>query len=546
MGTHEGAEEISERLTPMAGIEPAPNGNEEGMTIDPGHAGWPHSPKYRTAGVLMLALGFTMAGLAMAPALSRTAAAGAQSAPEALGLTELARSALTGNRELRSAREGYISAQEQVSEAWSNVMPSIDLSGSYTRNVSPTVNFLPAQIFDPSAGPDDYLAVQFGADNTWNTTINVEQPLFRPNVIVALGAAKRFETLQDEVVRGASQSVVTGLRTRYYNLLLAQEQARLTDNSVQRVRESLKETQALNRAGLTSDYDVLRLEVELANLEPNLRRARNAVAQARRDLAIHANLTDHEGLEVSGTLAEMDLDDLAANTPANREILSFMGLDVPSAAALDEVLPEAISRAGEMRSDVRQLELTEELRNTEMRAEQATYLPELSLFGSYAIAAQDNGSPNFFAIGDGQRATSTLVGLRISVPIFQGFSRDARIDQRRAQVRQAQANTSLGVDMAESQVRTLVEQAQEARQRAQGQRLAVTQARRGFEIASAQYSEGLGSQLELTDSEVALRQSEFNYAQAVYDYLVARAQLDEAIGLVPLVDIDTRAGSMDQ
>jgi outer membrane protein TolC len=64
----------------------------------------------------------------------------------------------------------------------------------------------------------------------------------------------------------------------------------------------------------------------------------------------------------------------------------------------------------------------------------------------------------------------------------------------------------------------------------------VTQAQRGFEIASAQYREGLGSQLELTDAEVALRQSEFNYAQAVYDYLVFRAQLDEAVGEVPLVN----------
>ena len=64
------------------------------------------------------------------------------------------------------------------------------------------------------------------------------------------------------------------------------------------------------------------------------------------------------------------------------------------------------------------------------------------------------------------------------------------------------------------------------------------QAERGFEIASAQYREGLGSQLELTDAEVALRQSEFNYAQAVYDYLVARAQFDEATGLVPLVDVE--------
>ncbi|MDH3272322.1 MAG: TolC family protein, partial [Gemmatimonadota bacterium] len=346
-----------------------------------------------------------------------------------------------------------------------------------------------------------------------------------------------FENLQGEVVRGQSQGVITRLRASYYDLLLAQEQARLTENSVRRVRESLRETQALNKAGLTSDYDVLRLEVELANLEPNLRRARNAVAQARRQLAIQADLPDHESLEVRGTLAEMRLDDLSANSPENRAILAFAGIQIDSEDA-GELMSEAVSRATEMRSDLRQLELTEELRRTEMRAEQATYLPEISLFGSYVVSAQDNGSPNFFGIGDGQRATSKLVGLRITVPIFQGFSRDARIDQKRAQVRQAQANTSLGADVAQSQVRTIVEAVEEARLRATGQGLAVRQAQRGFEIARAQYGEGLGSQLELTDAEVALRQSEFNYAQAVYDYLVARAQLDEATGMVPLVDVD--------
>ena len=80
----------------------------------------------------------------------------------------------------------------------------------------------------------------------------------------------------------------------------------------------------------------------------------------------------------------------------------------------------------------------------------------------------------------------------------------------------------------------MLEDADEARLRAQSQRLAVEQARRGFEIASAQYREGLGSQLELTDAEVALRQSEFNYAQGVFDYLSARARLDEAVGVVPM------------
>jgi outer membrane protein len=477
---------------------------------------------------------------ALVTALSLVPAA-AQSPERVLGITSLARNALDTNRELVAAREAYVTAREQVSEAWSNVMPSVDLNASFTHNISAPVNFLPARFFDADAGPDEYIGIQFGADNTYNSTFAIEQPLFEPGVIVALGAAGRFERLQEEVVRGQSQSVVTQVRLSYYRLLLAQEQVRLTSNSVERVRHSLKETQALNRAGLASDYDVLRLEVELANLEPNLRRAENAVLQARRQLAIQANLDDHEGLRVTGELAEIDLGDLDANSPANREILSFVGFEGSGVEAMET----ALARAGEQRSDLRQLGLTEELRHTEMRLEQAAYLPDVTLFGSYVINAQNNGSPTWFGGSSGQRAYSRFVGLRVSLPIFQGFRRDARIDQKRAELRRAQALTSQGVDVARSQVRTILEGAEEAYLRAEAQGLAVQQAERGYEIASAQYREGLGSQLELTDAEVALRQSEFNYAQAVYDYLVARAQLDEAVGRVPLVDLEpaTRAAA---
>lgn len=458
-------------------------------------------------------------------------------AQSAEGLTSLVRSALDSNNELVAARQGYETAQEQVSEAWSSVMPSIDFNASYQRNIAVPVNFLPAIIFDPGAGPDDFIPVQFGADNVWNSTFALEQPLFRPNVIVALGAAKRFENLQSESVRGAEQAVVTQVRTGYYALLLAQEQARLTENSVRRVRESLAETKALNRAGLTSDYDVLRLEVELANLEPNLRRARNGVRQARRQLAILVDYEDHDALVVRGTLAEINLSDPSANSPENLEVMGFTGAPISGIDDLESSLDEGLVRAAEMRSDLRQLELTEELRHTEMRSEQAAYLPEISLFGNYVISAQSNGSPSWFGGGDGQRATSKFIGLRVSVPIFQGFRRDARVDQKRAALRQAQANSRQGQQAAQSQIRTIMENVEEAYLRAVGQELAVGQARRGFEIASAQYAEGLGSQLELTDAEVALRQSEFNYAQAVYDYLVARAQFDEATGQVPLVDV---------
>jgi outer membrane protein len=445
-------------------------------------------------------------------------------------LPEVVRAALDRNPQIRSARFGLEEANERVSEAWGSVYPSVDFNASYTRNVSPAVSFLPANIiFGPDADPNELVPVRFGADNSWMSTISLEQPLFNAAAFIGVGAAGRYRSLQEEMVRGETQEVVTRVRESYYGLLLSQEQARLTENSVRRVRESLEETRALNRAGLASDYDVLRLEVELANLEPNLRRALNGVQQGRRQLGVELDLApdEAEALDLAGSLATMDLDDPASNSPENRELLAFAGV-----AFAPGMEAEHAESALDERSDVRQLALTESLRKTEMRLEQVEYLPRISFFGTYAINSQQNGDPEFFG---SPRAYTRNVGVQVSVPIFQGFQRDARIDQKRAVLRQAETQTRFARSQARSEVRTLLDQAEESLLRARGQRLAVDQAQRGFDIARAQYREGLGSQLELTDAEVALRQSEFNYAQAVYDYLVARARLDAAVGRVPLV-----------
>ena len=470
-------------------------------------------------------------------ALMLVALAGGEgvAAQEVFTLQGAVQLALQQNQDLRGARYGLEVAREQASEARSELLPTIDLNASYARNLRVAENFLPAFIFDPNADPDDLIPVRFGADNVWTTNITVEQALFKPSVFVALGAAGRFENFEREALRGRTQGIVTRVRVLYYSLLLAQEQARLVENSVQRVRESLHDTRALNEAGIAADYDVLRLEVELGNLEPNLFRARNSVVQARRELGIELALDDLEGVRVAGSLADIDLDDLEANSPENREILGF------SKWTTDPLAEDVVRVAPEGRSDLRQLYFSEQLRESELSLERVQYLPEIVLFGSYGVLAQQNGNPAFFGESN-QRTYSSQAGIRVTWPIFSGFSKDARIDQRRASLRQAETVSQLARARADSEVETIWDQMLEARARADAQRRAVQQASRGFEIASAQYREGLGSQLELTDSEVALRQSEFNYAQAAYDFLVAQANLDLAVGSVPMVDSGALAG----
>lgn len=444
---------------------------------------------------------------------------------EALGL------ALESNPDLRLARLDLDEAEGMVSEAWAGVYPKLDFSTSYTRNISPSVSFLPAVIFDPSAEEGELLRVQFGSDNLWSGNLSLEQPIFRAAALIGVGAAGRFRAFQQESVRGTSHEVITRIRVLYYGLLLAQEQALLIERSAQRVAQSLEETRALNNAGFASDYDVLRLEVEFANLDPQLRLARNEVLRMERDLALELGLPDGTAVQVVGSLAQMDIENPGSNVPENARLLEFGagGLTPDELAASVE---ELFLRAAEENSVVQQAGLNADLRHTELQLERAEYLPEITLFGSYDVIAQQNGGPDFFGTSE-ERAYGRNLGVRVTLPIFTGFRRGARVEQKEAALLSARLERDLAEDRLRDEIRTLVEQVDEARYRAESQRLAVTLAQRGFEIASAQYREGLGSQMELTDAEVALRQSEFNYAGAVYDYLSARAQLDRAVGEIP-------------
>jgi outer membrane protein TolC len=439
--------------------------------------------------------------------------AAAQRAP--LTLERAVAVAVERSRDIRDAELALEVAQRQVREAWGNVFPTLTMNASYTRNLVVPGSFLPRVFIDPDAGPDELILVRFGADNNWNFSLRAEQPLFRAAAFIGVGAAARYEALQAEALRGRTHSVAARTQVAFFDALLAQEGVRLTENTVQRIRQALDEMRQLEAAGLASSYDVLRLEVELANVEPELRRMRNRAYAARRALAVELGEADLEGMAIAGSLAAVDVDSLHAAT----------GGPESGAAARAAIVREALVR----RSELRQLELTEALRTAELRAEQSEYLPQISLFGTYSIAAQQSGRPDFFASPD-QRAFGRQVGLQVSMPLFSGMQRPARTAQHRLAIEQVRTQYALAVDQIEHQVVTLLDQVEEARARARAQRLGVQQARRGFQIATAQYREGIGSALELTDAEGALRQSEFNYAEAVYDYLVARARLDEATG----------------
>ena len=479
----------------------------------------------------MRSVGLVLCLLLVIPAAGSGQAA--SNAAQVVTLQDAVSASLEANRQLENARWQLEAAQDQAREAWGSVMPQVNLNASYTRNLEVPTQFLPAVIFDPTADPEDVIGVQFGSDNQWFAQARADQPLFNAAAFLGVSAAGRFEELQQEALRGQAQQVATQTRLRYYDVLLAGEQLRLIRQSRDRVARVLDETRKLNEAGLASDYDVLRFEVELSNLEPNVTRSANGLEAARRTLAIAMGRESLDGVELAGSLLSVALPDLPGREPVPVEGGSTELMLDRSVRA--ERLPpgEAVDLALERRSDIKQLVLTKDLRSTERTVEITRYLPQVSVFGTWTASGQGNGSPTFF--GD-QNATSTALGLEVRVPIFSGFQRPARVSRLGAVVQQVDAQLQLARDQAENQVRTLMDQTVEAYDRVAAQNRAVRQATRGYEIARSQYEAGTGSQLQVTDAELALRQSEFNYAQAVYDYLTTQARLDAAVGVVPMVD----------
>jgi outer membrane protein TolC len=234
-------------------------------------------------------------------------------------------------------------------------------------------------------------------------------------------------------------------------------------------------------------------------------------------------------IELEGRLNEVNVAGEGQNDAANELLIAVSALPIGAELQFDELYSMALRR----RSNLRQIRGNIDLEGTRLRSQKAEYFPTLSLFSSYNITAQEDGSPNFFGAAN-TRTTAAVTGVRISIPVFQGFSRDARVQQTAATLRQNEAQLERLEKETENELWTVLDNLDESRLRVASQGRAVQQAQRGFEIASAEYREGVGSQLQITDAENALRQSEFNYAQAVYDFLIGRAELDAIMGTVPV------------
>ena len=458
--------------------------------------------------------------------------------------------ALANSLQLQAARSAVNVAEHQISEAYSGVFPQLSLEASYRRFADGVEQLLecsePApQDEDQRRGwncPDYNKTVvresQGSIDNLWSAGLRLNQAVLDMRVFSGLEAAQELRALRGEELRGAAQQLVDLVRRRYFAALLAQERERLTEQSIARLQQTLRETRARYREGFASEHEVLRLDVQIGNLEANLLQARNQITAAHGALLVALGEDPLQAVTLQGTLSELRLSGGPANSAANAELLAVAGAERLTAADTEELRRNAMTD----RSDLRQRRSTENLSALQLSVQEAAYLPTIRASANADFTSSDEDYDAEYGIpprGEPggpftQWQLSASIGLSVQWQLFGGFGHDARVAQRREEVRQAGALLRQSELETRYQVSTMISSLHEARARAASQVRSIEQAERSYAIAAARYGEGVGSQLDVTAAESTLLESQFSYAQAVHDYLAAASQLEVAVGQVPL------------
>ncbi len=447
-------------------------------------------------------------------------------------LPQAVRIALANNRDIKRSLLSVESAETQVTNAWSSVIPSINTSMTYTRNIEVPVFFIPSDFTNPNS---PLIPVRTGTDNNWVGNVSVNQTLFRGEAFVGISSAALFRLVQSESFRATTQQMVTQTRIDYYNVLIAKEQFELQQATVRRLEKNLNQNQARSRAGLIDDYAVLQIEVQLANARPNLQDARYQIQQAYRRLTLTLGLPLQYDFTVVGNLRKYDIaqDSTVADVNAHLKKINEM---TPLVLDYNQTF---IGQALDMRGDIRIMRARLDLKDREIFAIKSRYLPELTATYNLQWQASEPEEPDFFG-SERERARSQSVALSVSLPIFQGFRRNANLEQVQIQKKDLNLQQETTRQQAKNDIETATESLQQALETSDARRRAVEQARRGYEIALTRLDNGIGTQLDVTNAEVQLQQAELNYAQMVFSYLTSKAQYDLAIGRVPFVKKDNQ------
>ena len=388
-----------------------------------------------------------------------------------MSLKEAVKYALNDNTDIKKQNLSILQSRQKAKEVVGQGLPQINGSAQLNDNLILPTTVLPGEIF---GSPGTQMAVKFGVQYSMPLSVHADQLLYNQAYLVGIQQAKAAVTLSETNNEKIKQDVVYNVASAYYQAIIVREQGNLIKANLEKVQQSLNVVQSQYDNQMARKIDLDQLKVTLANTQ-----------------------TDFENSQVQFSYTLDNLKILMGYPVNDTLILNEKFSDNP------EFIPQNTVSKNPKISLLKNQELLKQL---EIKGIKAGNIPSLAAFASYGYQSQFNDWK-----GQIKFHRNSLIGLQLSVPIFDGLQRHRKVQQRQYELESIELDQQLLSNSLNAQYNNAVKKYLQNQKNVNNQEENLNLAKSVYDAMQNNYKNGLASLSDLINSDTNLKNAQTQY-----------------------------------
>ena len=326
--------------------------------------------------------------------------------PVSYALKDILGVALENNNNIIKAKYDFEEGQAKTKEITSAALPQININADMSDNVIRQAMVFPKRFADPTAGPNDFAVVRAGMQYSTSVQAQATQQLFNKSVLTGIKAAKVGEDYYNYNIARTEEEVIQQVATLFYQAASLQAQRHVLETTLSQTQKNLAITTDRYQNGVARKVDVDRINVNLTNLQTQLRSIDDSYANTINQLKLAAGLDMNLAIEVDVPLV-LDTETYQYDPAITTTEWNW-----------------------ENKIEFKQLSTQLSLYDLERKNFAAGYYPTLSAYANYTYMGQSNdfifsggANPLWYDVGS--------VGVKMQIPVFDGLNKSAKVQQSR-------------------------------------------------------------------------------------------------------------------
>lgn len=450
--------------------------------------------------------------------------------PVVISLEQALKIALSENIAVKVADKEIERTKYAKKGTYASLFPQIDATGSYQRTIKKQVMYMD---FDMSSFGGGSAAgsgstgsgtagtgegsgtgsgstasssksnggLEVGRWNTWSAGLSASMPVVNAQLWKSIKISGMDVELAVEKARASRLDMVSQVKNAYYAVLFSKEAFNVYKEVYENAMTNYAETEKKYNVQKATDLDMARAKTNVANAIPNVYNAESSIILALWQLKAVMGIDLEMNIDVEGAIEDYS---------------EYMTSDVTKADSI------SLDR----NSTMKQLEIQANELAQSIKAQQYAYIPTLALAFNYSY----NAMTNDFNFKEYRWTPYSYVGVSLSIPIFSGGKRLNQVrqarnsyEQMRLQMTSTERNLKISIRQSLNTMETNVKSYDAAKD-------AVASAEKAYSIAEKSYEVGRATLTDLNDAQLALTQARLAESQAVYNFIVAKTQLEQTLG----------------